>query len=112
MSKGLKTFFAYSMAVLVLSVLYYAFLLSSYPAPAERETLLTEVGEGVGEVALWMFVFIYTRTILKFVMGKGPLARRLLPNYTAPVSTGYFRHVLVYLCMCRSKITAICRGWP
>ena len=97
MSKGLKTFLIYSCAVLVLSVSYYAYLASSYPASAERETFLSEVGEGVGEFAMWIFVFIYVRTALKLVMGKGPLARRLLPNYTAPESTNVFRHLLVYL---------------
>jgi O-antigen ligase len=97
MSKGLKTFLAYSAAVLLLSVAYYGYVLSSHPPSPERETFLSEVGEGVGEVALWVFVFIYVRTALKLVMGKGPLARRLLPDYSAPASTSYLGHLVVYL---------------
>jgi len=97
MSKGLKTFLIYSAAVLVLSVAYYGYVLSSHPLSAERETFLSEIGESVGEVALWVFVFIYVRTALKLVMGKGPLARRLLPDYAAPASTNYLGQLVVYL---------------
>ncbi|MFT5448949.1 MAG: hypothetical protein ACI9DC_004135 [Gammaproteobacteria bacterium] len=97
MSKGLKTFLTYSIAALLLFASHYAFLSSSYPASAERETSLTEIGEAVGEFALWLCVFIYARMVLKFVIGTRPLARRLLPSYTASESTDYFRHVLVYL---------------
>jgi hypothetical protein len=97
MSKGLKTFLAYSAAVLLLSVAYYGYVLSSHPPSPERETFLTEAGEGVGEVALWVFVFIYVRTAIKLIMGKGPLARRLLPDYSAPASASYLGYLVVYL---------------
>jgi len=97
MSKGLKTFLAYSAAVLALSVAYSGYVLWSHPPSPERETFLSEVGEGIGEVALWVFVFIYVRTAVKLFMGKGPLARRLLPNYTAPAAASYFSHVVAYL---------------
>jgi hypothetical protein len=97
MSKSLKRFLAYSASMLVLSVAYSGYVLLSHPPSSERETLLTEVGEGVGELALWVFVFIYVRTAIKLVMGKGPLARRLLPNYSAPASTSYLDHFVAYL---------------
>ncbi len=97
MSKGLKNFLAYIVAVLLLSVAYYGYVLVSHPPSSERETFFTEIGEGFGEMALWVFVFIYMRTALKLIMGKGPLARRLLPDYSAPASMGYLEHLVFYL---------------
>lgn len=97
MSKGLKFFLAYCVAVLLLSLAYYGHVLWSHPPSLQRETFLTEVGEGVGEVALWIFVFIYVRTAIKLIMGEGPIARRLLPNYRAPDITSYLGHLVVYL---------------
>ncbi len=97
MSKGLKFFLAYSIAVLLLSAAYYGHVLWSHPPSPQRETFLTEAGEGAGEVALWVFVLIYVRTAIKLTMGKGPIARRILPNYTAPDIPGYFDRLIVYL---------------
>ncbi len=97
MSKGLKRFLAYIVAVLLLSVAYYVYVLVSHPQLSERETFLTEIGEGFGEIALWVFVFIYMRTAMKLVMGKGPLAHRLLPDYSAPASMSYLEQLVVYL---------------
>ena len=48
MSKGLRAFLAYSIAVLLLSVAYYGYVSWSHPPSMERETLLSEIGEGVG----------------------------------------------------------------
>jgi len=97
MSKGLKLFLAYCMAVLLLSLAYYGYILWAHPPSPQRETFLTEAGEGVGEAALWVFVFIYIRTAIKLILGKGPIARRLLPDYTAPVITSHLGNLVVYL---------------
>lgn len=97
MSKGLKLFLAYCVAVLLLSTAYFGYVLWSHPPSPQRETFLTEAGEGVGEVALWVFVLIYARAAIKLIMGKGPMARRLLPNYTAPAITSHLGHLVVYL---------------
>jgi hypothetical protein len=51
MSEGLKRSFAYSGAVLLLSVAYYGYVLLSHPPSPERETFLSEVGEGGGALA-------------------------------------------------------------
>jgi hypothetical protein len=96
-SRGLKFFLAYCTAVMVLSAAYYVHVLWSHPPSAQRETFLTEAGEGVGEAALWVFAFIYLRTALKLLMGKGPMARRLLPDYTAPDVAGLLGRLLVHL---------------
>ncbi len=68
-----------------------------HPPSSDRETFLTEVGEGIGDVALWVFALIYVRTAIKLVMGKDPLARRLLPSYSVPASTSYLGHLVTYL---------------
>ena len=38
-----------------------------------------------------------TRTILKLFMGKGPLAKRLIPDYTAPLTVSIFQRLLNFL---------------
>lgn len=97
MSAGLKRFLLYSGVVLFGSVAYFAYVWTVHPPSPERETFLSEIGEGVGEVAMWAFVFIYIRTALKLVMGKGPMARRLLPQYSAPASFSQLQKLVVYL---------------
>ncbi len=97
MSKALKTFVAYCAVVLSISAGYYLYALSVHPPSAERETFLSELGEGIGEMAMWAFIIIYLRTLVKLAMGKGPIARRLLPDYVAPKSAGYFQRLIVYL---------------
>lgn len=74
----------YSLAVLILAVGYYVYIVSARPPTREQETFLSEIGEGVGELAMWAFIAIYFRTVVKLALGKGPMARRLLPDYAAP----------------------------
>jgi hypothetical protein len=97
MSKGLKKLLVYVAAILALSVAYYGYVLWLHPPSPQQETFLSEIGEGIGEVALWVFGFIYLRTAIKLVMAKGPLAGRLLPNYSAPAGASYLDHLVVYL---------------
>lgn len=97
MSAALKKFAIYVVVVLLLSVGYFAYVYTVHPPSPERETLLSEIGEGTGEIAMWAFVFIYFRTAIKLVLGKGPMARRLLPNYSAPASVGPLQRLVVYL---------------
>ncbi len=40
----------------------------------------------MGEAGLWLLVFIYGRTLMKILLGKGHIARRLLPEYTPQVN--------------------------
>ncbi len=97
MTKALKNFLIYSGIVLLLSVVYFIYAYSVHPPSPERETFLSEVGEGIGEVAMWVFIFIYARTVLKLIMGKGPIAKRLLPQYTAPAQLSHLQKILMYL---------------
>lgn len=84
MSKSLRDFLIYTVLVFVLSVVYFIYAYTVFPPIPERETFLTEIGEGFGEVGLWALLFIYARTLLKLAMGKGKLATRLLPDYSPP----------------------------
>ncbi len=67
-----------------MSIGYYIYALTQNPSIKERETFLSELGEGFGELALYALLFIYLRTLLKLLLGKGPLSKRLLPEYTPP----------------------------
>jgi hypothetical protein len=97
MGKSLNRFLVYTGAVLILSAGYFSYMYLLHPPSQERETFLSEMGEGIGEVTLWVFVFIYLRTAIKLIVGKGPLSRRLLPGYSAPASMNFLQRVVVYL---------------
>jgi len=84
MNKDIRNFLIYTMMVLVLSVAYFIYAYTVYPPIPEKETFITEIGEAFGEVSLWALLFIYARTLLKLMMGKGKLANRLLPDYSPP----------------------------
>ena len=97
MSRSLRSFLVFSVTTLIVSIAYYYYVLSVHPPSPERETFLSEVGEGVGEVALWLFCFIYARTLIKLVFGKGPMSRRLLPNYSPPAPGATLSRLIMYL---------------
>ena len=97
MTSGFKKIVVFTVLVLLVSIGYFIYAQSVYPPTPERETFLTEIGEGVGEVGLWLLVFIYFRTALKLFLGKGAIARRLLPEYTAPVDASLFKKLMIFL---------------
>ena len=87
----------YTLIILLLSVVYFIYAYTVYPDTPERETFLSEVGEGFGVLGAWGLTFIYGRTVLKLFMGKGPLAKRLIPDYTAPITVSIFQRLLNFL---------------
>ena len=97
MTSGFKKILIFTIVVLVVSIGYFTYALFIYPPTPERETFLTEIGEGFGEVSLWLLVFIYFRTALKLFLGKGAIAKRLLPEYTAPVDASLFKKLMIFL---------------
>ena len=97
MSPALRNLIWFSGAILVVSVGYYLYVLNVHPPSPERETFLSEVGEEVGEIALWAFIAIYVRTVVKIVFGKGPFTRRLLPGYSAPRAGSLIHHAIGFL---------------
>ena len=64
------------------------------PAGPRERNIFNELGEGFGEVGLWALLFIYARTLLKLVTGKGPIARRLLPDYTPALTAPGMQQLL------------------
>ncbi|MBX2885634.1 MAG: hypothetical protein KTR32_37105 [Granulosicoccus sp.] len=97
LSPALRQLVVYTGLITIVSVLYFLYVFLTAPPTVEKETFLSEVGEGIGEVAMWAFIFIYFRTALKLIMGKGPISRRLLPEYKAPPQTGVLKRLVVFL---------------
>ena len=89
-----KKIVLYTLAVLFISVIYFVYAYTMYPPTPENETFLSEIGEGFGVVGLWGLVFIYGRTALKLLMGRGALAKRLIPDYTPPAAASVFQRLL------------------
>jgi hypothetical protein len=88
-TKSLRAVLIYTAVVFCCALLYFLYAYSVYPPTPERDTLLGEIGEGFGEVGLWALLFIYARTLLKLALGKGALARRLLPDYRPPAASAF-----------------------
>lgn len=94
MAKGIKGVLIYTASVLLVSVVYFVYAYTVYPPTPERETYLHEIGEGFGEVGLWALLFIYGRTLLKIALGKGAIARRILPEYSPPPAAPVLQRLL------------------
>ena len=97
MLKNFRGILIYTAAVLAVSIMYFVYAYNNYPPIDENETFLSEIGEGFGEIGLWALLFIYARTLLKLLMGKGALAKRLLPDYSPPAAASIFERLLCYL---------------
>ncbi|MGV7222297.1 MAG: hypothetical protein ACQ9MH_12305 [Nitrospinales bacterium] len=97
MIKSIKGVFIYTAIVLFASIVYFVYAYTMYPPTPERETVLSEIGEGFGVVGLWALLFIYARTILKLAIGKGTFVKRILPDYSSPAAVSIFQKLLVFL---------------
>ena len=95
--KNLKRIFIFTALIFLISLVYFLYIYTNYPAIPENETFLSEIGEGFGEIGLWALLFIYMRTLLKLAMGKGQYAKRLLPDYSPPGSLSNFQMLIAYL---------------
>ncbi|NOY66385.1 MAG: hypothetical protein GXP13_03115 [Gammaproteobacteria bacterium] len=94
MTKTVRGILGYTTIIFIVSVSYFFYVYDAYPLVPERETFLSEIGEACGEIGLWALLFIYGRTILKLIMGKGALAKRILPDYSPPVTASIFERFL------------------
>ncbi|MEK7792644.1 MAG: hypothetical protein AAB306_05800 [Pseudomonadota bacterium] len=92
--KAIRGILIYAFVIALLSLAYFIYAYSVYPAVEERETFLTEIGEGFGKIGLAALSFIYFRTILKLVLGHGKIAQRLLPDYAPPISSSSLNRLL------------------
>jgi hypothetical protein len=97
MSPALRRLIGYSCVIFAIAVGYYIYVVSTHPPSRMRETFLSEIGEGIGEIAMWTLVAIYFRTVVKLTLGKGPLSRRLMPDYTVPTVGAYLQRGLAFL---------------
>lgn len=75
-------------------MVYFTYAYTMYSPIPEREAFLSEAGEGFGEVGLWALLFIYARTLLKLALGKGALSKRILPDYSPPVTASILQQLL------------------
>lgn len=96
-SNGLRKILVFSATTLVLSVGYYIYISFHYPSIPEHETFLSELGEGIGEIGLWLLLFIYARTALKLALGKGALSKRILPEYSPSIDASVYQKLIRYL---------------
>ena len=94
LSKGLKRVFVFTIVTAVISVSYYFYALFLYPPVEESETFLSELGEIFGEIGLWLLLFIYTRTLIKLLLGKGAISKRILPEYSPPIDPKLFNNLI------------------
>lgn len=94
---SIKGVLIYTAAITLISAVYFIYAYSIYPTVEERETLLSEIGEGFGKIGLALLAFIYFRTALKLVLGKGKLAQRLLPDFTSPIDSSALNKLLTWL---------------
>lgn len=95
--KNIRNILIYAAVIALLSLMYFIYAYSVHPIPEERETFLTEIGEGFGKIGLALLVFIYFRTFLKLWLGQGKLAQRLLPDYTPAIQSAALNRLLIWL---------------
>ena len=96
-SPELKKILIFTVVTLVISIGYFIYISVNYPPIPEHETFLSELGEGIGEIGLWLLVFIYLRTAIKLGLGKGALSKRILPDYSPSIDASIFQKFIRYL---------------
>ena len=94
---SIKGILIYTAIILFASIVYFVYAYTNYPPIPERKTFLSEIGEGFGEVGLWALLFIYARTLLKLLTGRGSFAKRILPEYSPPAAASIFQILLGFL---------------
>lgn len=97
LSTGLKRIIVFTAIVAVISIGYYSYALFLYSPVKENDTFLSEIGEGFGEIGLWLLLFIYARTLIRLLLGKGAISKRILPEYSPPVDPKQLNKLIHYL---------------
>ena len=92
-----KKVLVYTLLVLGVSIAYFIYVSIVYPPVSENESFLSEIGEGFGEIGLWLLLFIYARTVLKLIIRKGRLSTRILPEYFPSVEATFINKFICYL---------------
>lgn len=94
--KDLQGTLLYTLVVLLIAVGYFVYLSNVYAPGPEQETLFSEVGEALGEVALWLMLLIYARTLLKLAVGRGPIVQRVVPEIYQSTALPLLKRLLNY----------------
>jgi len=94
LSTGLKKILIYTAVVTAISIGYYSYAVLLYPPVDENDTFLSEIGEGFGEVGLWLLLFIYFRTAIKLLLGKGAISKRILPEFSSSIDPRPFNKLI------------------
>ena len=97
LSTGLKKVLVFTIVIAVISIGYYIYALFLNPPVEENETFLSEIGEFFGEVGMWILLFIYFRTFIKLLLGKGAISKRILPEYAPPIDPKLFNKIIHFL---------------
>lgn len=92
--KPIKEILIYTAFIFLASLIYFIYAYSVFPAVEEKETFMTEIGEGFGNAGLAILIFIYFRTLLKLMLGEGKLAKRLLPDYSPLIDSSLLNQLL------------------
>lgn len=95
--KNIRNILLYAFVISLISATYFFYAYTTHPIPEERETFLTDIGEGFGKTGLALLAFIYSRTLLKLFLGQGKMAQRLLPDYTPPLQSSTLNRLLAWL---------------
>jgi hypothetical protein len=95
--KKIQGILIYTGVLLIVSVGYFIYANFAFPPTPENETFLSEIGEGFGEIGLWALLFIYARTLLKLILGKGEIAGRILPDYSPTTAATPFQQLIGFL---------------
>ncbi len=95
--KNIKKTLVYTIIVFLISFGYFLYVKNVHPPGAEQETFLSEIGEGLGGIGLWLLLFMYGRTLLKLSIGKGSLTQRIIPEYVYNPTLPLLKRVLIFL---------------
>jgi hypothetical protein len=86
----------FTIILTIVSSLYFIYLYQGYKPAPESETILTELGEGLGSLGLYALAVIYGRSVLKMLLNEGTLLQRFIPVYQ-DISISLSRRLLTIL---------------
>ena len=95
--KELRGLLIYTAVIFSIAAAYFLYLSNAYSPGPEKETLLSEVGEFLGELALWSLVIIYGRTVLKLVTGRGSVLQRMVPEIYQSTTLPIIKKIMNFL---------------